>query len=35
MRLGDILTAAGVKVIAAAGSKKRLFQELADMAQAS
>lgn len=35
MKLGDILTAAGVKVIAAAGSKKRLFQELADMAQAA
>lgn len=34
MRLGDILTADGVKLIAAAGSKKRLFQELADMAAA-
>ena len=32
MRLGDILTTDGVKVVSAAGSKKRLFQELADMA---
>lgn len=35
MRLGDILRADGVRFIAAAGSKKRLFQELGDMAQAS
>ena len=34
MRLSDILAADGVKVIAAAGSKKRLFQELAEMSAA-
>ena len=35
MRLGDILTTDGVKVVSAAGSKKRLFQELAEMAASS
>lgn len=35
MRLGDILRADAVKFIGAAGSKKRLFQELGDMAQAA
>lgn len=35
MRLSDILAADGVKVIAAAGSKKRLFQELAEMSAAA
>lgn len=33
MRLGEILTVGGVKVIGSVGSKKRLFQELGDMAQ--
>jgi len=34
MRLADILPVDGVRVLSAAGSKKRLFQELADMAAA-
>lgn len=32
MKLTDILSADGVRVLSAAGSKKRLFQELAEMA---
>lgn len=32
MRLADILSADGVRVLSAVGSKKRLFQELAEMA---
>ena len=32
MQLGDILRAEGVKVLGATSSKKRLFQELAEMA---
>ncbi len=32
MRLSEILTAGGIRVLSAVGSKKRLFQELAEMA---
>lgn len=35
MKLSDILSVDGVRVLSAAGSKKRLFQELAEMAAAS
>lgn len=34
MKLSDILSVDGVRVLSAAGSKKRLFQELAEMASA-
>lgn len=34
MKLSDILSVDGVRVLSAAGSKKRLFQELAEMAAA-
>jgi nitrogen PTS system EIIA component len=35
MRLADIITPAGVKVLGAASSKKRLFQDLGDLANAA
>lgn len=35
MKLSDILSVDGVRVLSAAGSKKRLFQELAEMAAAN